>query len=1852
MKRSFNLRAWAACLGLVLIGQIFVSVLMNYRLALAETKMNSDSNVLANHYDPDISDGRIVWIDNRTGHNYVYLFDGTEERISVVTEACDPAISGDLVVWEGGKSAGDWQWGEDRAIYLYDAAGSGPETRISTRTLSYNPDIDGDYVVWQGGSWEGNQNEIYLYDIDTEEEMKISANTGCENPAISGEYVVWASTGNQRQKDNGIYLYNIEGETHEKISSITGACNPAISGDYVVFETPGGIYLYNIVDGEDPVKIADSEKAHDPSISQAVVIWEKEGDIHKYDIVGETTTLLCEATGTQSKPRIDSDGLVWEDMRDGNSDIYKSDLFGGASQVNADSYVLANHNEPDISGDRVVWTDDRTGHRYVYLKDGNTEKRISTLTESWNPAISGSKVVWQGGDAVYLYDVNAQSETKISTLTQSGNPDIDGNYAVWEAGYWGGYERAIHLYNTSTKEETKISANTGCRNPAISGNYVVWEGRSYWWQASTGIYLYDTGEGTQKRISARSSMCNPAISGGFVVFEAPDGIYLYDISQGGDPVKIRDSKKAHNPSISQGVVVWEENGDIYKYDILSVHVDFLYAGDAALSNPKIDGSGVVWEDYRNGNSYIYKGSVSDDSSAKINSDSFVQTNHYAPDIFGSRITWVDNGKGHNYVYLKDGNSSAIRISTRTESWNPAISENYVIWEGGYWPTYGLYLYDLGSQTETKISTLTQSSNPDIDGNYAVWQGGEWWTSSIYLYDISSKDEKKISTITGSTNPAISGNHVVWQARGNDYWDPATSSFKYEKPGIYLYDIDGQTQEKISSITGACNPVISGDRVAFQAFDGIYLYDADTKETTRICENNKAWNPSISQYIVTWEEEGDIYTYDIPAGKGRFVCQARATQRSPKIDGKNLVWEDMRDGSSDIYQTLMNLLSSATVESPNGGENLRGNQEIKWKSCDPDNEQVTYKIFISTDGGDTWWDNLHTESHAETSTPVTHSWNGFNTTGFPDGTECLIKITASDGKEENSDVSDNVFTIDNTAPQVGIKSGPTGSINNGNVAFTLEGTDNITEKTGLQYSYRLKANNNWSDWSSWSPETEKAYSLGDGAYVFQVKARDLAGNENSGSPAQREFTVDATAPSITSTAPADSATGISASANVTATFSEDVDPTSISASSFGLKDGLNNPVAGVVSYNMATKTATFDPDTDFALSTTYTATITSGVKDIAGNALTSYEEWSFTTEPPNTPVGTNVEVFLDTSVAITFSQITGVGNTNAAEISVAPPANFNFIGKAYNITTTASYVPPITISFSYAEADLTKPEDELRLFHYEGDAWVDVTTGIDKINNVVTGAVSSLSPFGLVEPINTAPPPVADFTCDKTTGDKPLTVNFTDSSTGTITNCLWDFGDGSTSTEKNPTHAYTSSGYFTVSLRVTGSGGSDIETKINYIYVTAQAPPPPTVLSGSTNWYFAEGYTGDGFDEWLTLQNPNSSSVDVEVTYMIKGEANRTEHYSVGPQTRATIKVNDAIGAGKEVSMHVSCASPIIAERPMYFNYMNKWNGGHNVIGATSSNTDWYFAEGYTGDGFDEWLTLQNPNSSSVDVNVTYMIKGEANQSRTYSVGPQTRATIKVNDAIGNNKEVSMHVSCASPIIAERPMYFNYMNKWNGGHNVIGATQSNTDWYFAEGYTGDGFDEWLTLQNPNSSSVDVAVTYMIKGEANQSRTYSVGPETRATIKVNDAIGNNKEVSMHVSSASPIIAERPMYFNYMNKWNGGHNVIGATASSTDWYFAEGYTGDGFDEWLTIQNPNSSSVDVEVTYMIKGEANQSRTYSVGPETRATIKVNDAIGSNKEVSMHVSCASPIIAERPMYFNYMNKWNGGHDVVGYAPAP
>jgi hypothetical protein len=325
-------------------------------------------------------------------------------------------------------------------------------------------------------------------------------------------------------------------------------------------------------------------------------------------------------------------------------------------------------------------------------------------------------------------------------------------------------------------------------------------------------------------------------------------------------------------------------------------------------------------------------------------------------------------------------------------------------------------------------------------------------------------------------------------------------------------------------------------------------------------------------------------------------------------------------------------------------------------------------------------------------------------------------------------------------------------------------------------------------------------------------------------------------------------------------------------------------------------------------------------------------------------------------------------------------------------------------------------------------------------------------------------------------------------------------------------------------------------------------------------------------------------------------------------------------------------------------------------GVVSPSYDFYFAEGYTGQGFYEYLTLGNPQNAAANTTITYMFPDGSTQEQQLEIAPASRTTVNVNAEVGPDKEVSCKVEADQEIVAERPMYFSYQGMWAGGHDVLGAAAPALNWYFAEGYTGAGFDEWICVQNPGDDTADLAFYFQTQevGEI-MVDGFSVGAHSRASFKTNDILGPDFQTSLKLESNRPIVAERPMYFNYSGTggwgWQGGHCVMGASELSTEYYFAEGTTRQGFEEWITLQNPNQEAIVVEATYQLgAGQGDPvTKIYDLAGSSRFTLYAPNEVGGDKDVSVYLTSLSDFLAERPMYFDYQYNIaaQGGHCVIG-----
>jgi hypothetical protein len=123
------------------------------------------------------------------------------------------------------------------------------------------------------------------------------------------------------------------------------------------------------------------------------------------------------------------------------------------------------------------------------------------------------------------------------------------------------------------------------------------------------------------------------------------------------------------------------------------------------------------------------------------------------------------------------------------------------------------------------------------------------------------------------------------------------------------------------------------------------------------------------------------------------------------------------------------------------------------------------------------------------------------------------------------------------------------------------------------------------------------------------------------------------PTVSSSVPADLATGVAIDSDITATFSIAMDPSTITTTTFTVTNPALTPVTGAVSLSADGLTAIFKPTSDLAANTTFTATLTTEVKALHGKALAVDKVWSFTTGATLSPTVISIfPVDLATGVA--------------------------------------------------------------------------------------------------------------------------------------------------------------------------------------------------------------------------------------------------------------------------------------------------------------------------------------------------------------------------------------------------------------------------------------------------------------------------------------------------------------------------------------------------------------------------------------------------------------------------------------------
>lgn len=247
-------------------------------------------------------------------------------------------------------------------------------------------------------------------------------------------------------------------------------------------------------------------------------------------------------------------------------------------------------------------------------------------------------------------------------------------------------------------------------------------------------------------------------------------------------------------------------------------------------------------------------------------------------------------------------------------------------------------------------------------------------------------------------------------------------------------------------------------------------------------------------------------------------------------------------------------------------------------------------------------------------------------------------------------------------------------------------------------------------------------------------------------------------------------------------------------------------------------------------------------------------------------------------------------------------------------------------------------------------------------------------------ITVTTPPAAHFSVDRTGGELPLTVRFTDQSTGGITSWHWDFGDGTTSSLQNPQHTYTKKGDYTVTLKAENRYGAATTQKHNLI-TTDRHPvvdfsadrqrggAPLTVsftdLSGGSpnqwRWDFGDGRSSIQQHPTHTYNHPGTFRVSLSASGAnVAGSLSRTGYVVVREQPEAAFDADRTFGPA-----------------PLTVRFSDRSAGGPEEwrweFGDGSGSSERHPAHTYTEEGtYSVLLTIKNEDGSDWEQKVDYI----------------------------------------------------------------------------------------------------------------------------------------------------------------------------------------------------------------------------------------------------------------------------------------
>jgi PKD repeat protein len=195
--------------------------------------------------------------------------------------------------------------------------------------------------------------------------------------------------------------------------------------------------------------------------------------------------------------------------------------------------------------------------------------------------------------------------------------------------------------------------------------------------------------------------------------------------------------------------------------------------------------------------------------------------------------------------------------------------------------------------------------------------------------------------------------------------------------------------------------------------------------------------------------------------------------------------------------------------------------------------------------------------------------------------------------------------------------------------------------------------------------------------------------------------------------------------------------------------------------------------------------------------------------------------IDYANAMTLENVqqtpTSTATPTQTSISQTPIASFTSNVASGNVPLSVDFDDtstgtPTSWSWDFGDGATSTAQNPTHTYSIAGNYAVTLKATNNAGSNTVTNEITMTNPPPTPTPTPTPKVPVARFTSSVTSGTAPLTVAYSDTSTGEPKSWSWIFGDGATSTQQNPTHTYTDEGNYQVTLTVSNDAGSNMASK--------------------------------------------------------------------------------------------------------------------------------------------------------------------------------------------------------------------------------------------------------------------------------------------------------------------------------------------------------------------------------------------------------------------------------------------------------